>query len=227
MDKGLKLIKDKMEKHRLNADSVFVFHCTKCGDCCRHREDILLNPFDLYRLAKGFKKSPQSVAEQYCEMYIGQSSGMPVVRLKTVGDDKSCIFLKDNICSVQDFKPTVCAMFPLGRFYQSEKDSTIGYIFNDATCGDKSKKHTVREWLGKYDIPIEDEFYKLWVEAIGKITAKLAEFEEQSDEKTMNSFGMILYVCLYLCYDTEKEFMEQFKENVEKITNYLEDSDDE
>ena len=38
-------------KHALKPGQTFRFHCTQCGDCCRNREDILLTPYDLFRIA--------------------------------------------------------------------------------------------------------------------------------------------------------------------------------
>ena len=54
-------------------------------------------------------------------------------------------------------KPSVCALYPLGRFMQVETEAfnrgelggaTVQYLLqDDVDCGDKSKTHTVREWL--------------------------------------------------------------------------------
>lgn len=52
MDKRMEDIYENIKKHRLTSDSVFMFHCTMCGDCCRNRDDILLNSKDLFNLAK-------------------------------------------------------------------------------------------------------------------------------------------------------------------------------
>ena len=52
MDKRMEGIYENIKKHRLTSDSAFMFHCTMCGDCCRNREDILLNPKDLFNLAR-------------------------------------------------------------------------------------------------------------------------------------------------------------------------------
>lgn len=74
---------------------------------------------------------------------------MPVVRLKPLGYDKHCAFLERNGCAVQAFKPTVCAMFPIGRFRECGKDKSdeISYMFTNPNCGDKREIHTVRGWL--------------------------------------------------------------------------------
>lgn len=227
MDERLESIFDSIENNRLNADSPFIFHCTMCGDCCRNREDILLNPQDLFQLAKGLQIRPQDVVEKYCEYYIGSQSRMPIVRLKSLGTDKHCVFLENNQCSVQSFKPTVCAMFPLGRFYSLKTDENnadegeFGYMLMDAPCGDKREIHTVREWLGKYNIPIDDEFYKRWVEVIGKLSVKLAEIEKKVSEAAMNNKWLAVFLALYLHYDIKKEFLPQFIQNAELIVNLI------
>ena len=33
----------------LKRNEKFNFACVQCGVCCRNRDDILLNPFDVYR----------------------------------------------------------------------------------------------------------------------------------------------------------------------------------
>ena len=120
MDQRLKEILDNFEKIQIGLDDTFRFRCTMCGKCCRNREDILLNPFDLYRLAKGLGIAPEEVVDKYCDVYIGNSSRFPIVRLNSVGVDKRCPFLEGNRCSVHHVKPTVCALFPLGRYVKCE-----------------------------------------------------------------------------------------------------------
>lgn len=66
MDKRMEDIYENIKKHRLTSDAVFMFHCTMCGDCCRNRDDILLNSKDLFNLAKGLKIAPKDVVEKYC-----------------------------------------------------------------------------------------------------------------------------------------------------------------
>ena len=74
MDKRMEDIYENIKKHRLTPDSVFMFHCTMCGDCCRNRDDILLNSKDLFNLAKGLKIAtlvyPFNATYQDVEYYI-------------------------------------------------------------------------------------------------------------------------------------------------------------
>ena len=81
MDKRLKEIVDNFDSMKIGADEPFWFHCTMCGRCCINREDILLTPRDIYRMAKELQISPEELFKRYCETYIGHDSCIPSVRL--------------------------------------------------------------------------------------------------------------------------------------------------
>ena len=115
MDTRLKEIVDNFEKMKIGVDEPFKFHCTMCGKCCIHREDILLTPKDLYNMAKELKITPNDFVSQYCDVYVGEASRIPIVRIQPRGTIKRCPLLKDRKCAVHNAKPTVCAMFPIGR----------------------------------------------------------------------------------------------------------------
>ena len=115
MDERLKEIVNNLDTMKIGLDETFKFHCTMCGKCCIHREDILLSPKDIYNMAKELNLSAEDLFKQYCEVYIGPDSKVPIVRLKPRGSVKRCPLLKNRKCIVHKAKPTVCAMFPIGR----------------------------------------------------------------------------------------------------------------
>ena len=49
---------EELLKHTIGLDDSFRFHCNVCGQCCKNRDDILLNPYDLYRIANGGSRAP-------------------------------------------------------------------------------------------------------------------------------------------------------------------------
>ena len=142
---------------------------------------------------------------------------MPIVRLKSTGFDKHCVFLKEKCCAVQAFKPTVCAMFPIGRFRECGKDKPdeINYMFNNPNCGDKREIHTVRGWLSNYGISENDEFYLKWTSTLETLSVLLPKLEKCFGAGTMDKIWTLVYFFLYLNYDTEKEFMPQFLKNAD------------
>lgn len=76
----------------------FAFSCDRCGRCCREREDVLLNPADLFRIAKFLNQTPSQVVEHYCECCIGPDSGLPLIRLKPKAYRNTCPFLGSECC---------------------------------------------------------------------------------------------------------------------------------
>lgn len=230
MDNRLKEIVDNFEKMKIGVDEPFKFHCTMCGKCCIHREDILLTPKDMYRMAKKLGITPKELFEQYCETYIGSDSRIPIVRLKPRGSVRRCPLLKDRKCSVHDAKPIVCAMFPIGRCLMMDAKASspehittddIQFIFTAPGCGDDSETHTVREWLSEFGIPIEDEFFVKWQHTIVELGKLMREAEKICSEHTMEMVWTAAFVALYLGYDMKKEFLPQFEQNSEDILSLM------
>ncbi len=45
-------LKEQLGYIEIGLNDTFTFHCTQCGKCCIHQEDILLSPKDLFNIAK-------------------------------------------------------------------------------------------------------------------------------------------------------------------------------
>lgn len=226
MDKRLKDIVDNFDSMKIGLDETFKFHCTMCGECCINREDILLSPLDIYNMSKELGITTDVFFKKYCETYIGQDSRIPIVRLKPVGADKRCPLLKKAKCRVHKAKPTVCAMFPIGRCLMAEnpqeglKDtdaSRVQYIFNNPGCGNDSESHTVREWLNLFDIPFPDEFFIKWQQVVLKMGMIFRTIENGMSQNIMEQVWTAAFVGLYLHYDTRQDFIPQFEANAEKF----------
>ena len=221
-----------LESMTIGLDDTFKFHCDQCGKCCTHREDIILSPMDIYKMAKELKMTPVEFYHEYCVFNIGEHTRMPIVRLASEGKDTNCILLKNHRCSVHKVKPAVCTMFPLGRYMCFEKDdynaesidtSKVKYLLQPPECGDESETHTVREWLSGFDIKLEDEAFVQWQKAISRFSNKFKELEKKQDMLSMMEIWFVVRVSLYLQYDTSKEFLPQFNYNVENLLKLLDD----
>ena len=221
-----------LESITIGLDDTFKFHCDQCGKCCTHREDIILSPMDIFKMAKELKMTPVEFYHEYCVFNIGGHTRMPIVRLASEGKDTHCVLLKNRRCSVHKVKPAVCSMFPLGRYMSFEKDdynaeaidtSKVKYLLQPPECGDESETHTVREWLSGFDIKLEDEAFVQWQKAISRFSNKFKELEKKQDMLTMMEIWFVVRVSLYLQYDTSKEFLPQFNYNVENLLKLLDD----
>lgn len=133
---------EKLMEHPLNADDGFSFQCKQCGECCKNRNDILLSPFDICRIAEQLKKLPEEVISEYGFVYIGQTSQIPLVSLRMRPDNNECPFLNKNRCGIHMGKPAACALFPLGRFAirDDPQNVKVAYILQSTDCGTKDEQ---------------------------------------------------------------------------------------
>ena len=219
-----------IQTNTVGLDDTFKFHCDQCGKCCTYRDDIILSPMDIFKMARELKITPVDFYHEYCVFNIGEHTRMPIVRLGSVGKDYHCVLLKNHKCSVHTVKPAVCGMFPLGRYMSFEKDTydqadfatnKVKYLLQPPDCGDDSEEHTVHEWLSGFDINLEDEVFVEWQKAISQFGNKIKELEKKQDMLTMMEIWFVVRVVLYLQYDTSKDFLPQFKNNTEHLMKLL------
>ena len=218
---------EHLDNYLLDLDSEFRFKCRRCGKCCIHQETIIFNARDIFNIAKKKGMTMQEVVDAYTETYIGRNSRIPIIHLLSNGPKGACPLLENDRCSVHDCKPTVCALFPLGRVALNSKDGQplkegempeVKYILNDHSCGSAKKVNTVRSWLAKFGIPEQDEFYLLWNKVLMNLTLTVMKMEkEKVSEPVLEMLWGAIYETLYLHYDTSQEFMPQFQAVADKL----------
>jgi Fe-S-cluster containining protein len=226
----LKELAENIGKMEIGLDDTFRFKCHGCGKCCKNREDILLNARDLFNLARYLKMKPEGVVRKYCESYIGTSSKIPIVRLRPIGVNKLCPFLRDNGCEVHAAKPSVCALYPLGRFAKTPNNEIgvtpgdkleIGFLLMPVECGGH-RSNTVRGWLESFGIPIDDPFFALWYESVINLGTYIRKLEKQKiPTAAFNAVWTVAYRCLYLEYDIKQDFMPQFQSKLVRMKTTL------
>lgn len=113
----------------VSLDDTIKFNCKRCGRCCSGRSDIIINPFDVYKIAKHLNITTQKVVEDYCSITVGCNSYLPIVTLKE--DERGLcpflkFFMKEGVfgCSINNHKPGACIMHPIGvvRRYNTETE---------------------------------------------------------------------------------------------------------
>lgn len=94
------------------ADTPWSYVCGRCGGCCRSRE-VLVNPFDMARLAQGLNLSAARLLARHVD------PSRPVLRADA---DGWCTFYAAGVgCTVHAHRPAVCRYFPLGRHVTTER----------------------------------------------------------------------------------------------------------
>ena len=107
-----------METTKLSIKDKLPLKCSRTGTCC-HGKLVLLNPWELFHLAREKKITPREFRDLYCEF-----GG---IRLRFNGEvgwknQKACSQYVANVgCSVHFGRPLSCRLYPLGRQIQNGK----------------------------------------------------------------------------------------------------------
>ncbi len=134
--------------------------CKDCSACCHGMgQSIILDPFDTYRLTVGLKKSFEELMQTYVELNV--VDGIILPNLKMSGAEEACGFLNgEGRCSVHPFRPGICRIFPLGRYYD---DEGFHYILQIHECKSENRtKVKVKKWIDTPDVKKNEQFVNDW-----------------------------------------------------------------
>ena len=85
------------------------FICDKCGRCCGDSKNrvrqILLLKTDADRISKETLISVEEFAEEVTGFW-------PYTYRMKKTENRKCVFLKDNLCSIYERRPLVCRFYP-------------------------------------------------------------------------------------------------------------------
>ena len=207
----------EIERNTLGLDDTFQFTCKMCGKCCKNRtEAIVMTGFDIFRIAQELGRKPLEIVQRYTQFNIGPNSHLPILTLKE-GKDGRCGLNHNNRCIVQKNKPIVCAIYPLGRYYDV-RDNKIKYFTQDIgkDCGKPNGKvWTLREWIETWQLDKFDKESDAWNRLLAGLsnTARTLP-EEQIEDKMMLQ---VLLNGMYVAYDISKPYVEQVEINMKKL----------
>lgn len=181
--------------------------CRGCSACCHGMgESIVLNPLDVYRLKVGLGKSFEELLENCLELNV--CDGLILPNLKMSGPNEACTFLNsEGRCTIHSFRPGICRIFPLGRFYEGD---SFKYFLQVYECKNKNRsKIKVKKWVDEPQLPKHEAFISHW-------HYYLKQFQiggERYDEEQAKKISMHLLTEFYVKeYDTERDFYEQYYE---------------
>ena len=141
-------------------------------------------------------------------------------------DNGKCPFLTDeNKCGIHDASPSVCYLFPLGRYVSKKEGEDKGefhYFLQDVPCGKRDQVNTVESWTGKdYDRDLERYFAWMdMIDAFSDVSKKMDKHIEAGEIKKaeIEKFYQAMAIQMYMDYEdrcTEDRMLELVKKNTE------------
>ena len=211
--------------------------CSGCSACCHGMvNSIVLDPYDIYRLTSMRGDTFEHLLEEKkVEWNVVDGQILPNLALKDA--DEACGFLDDKgRCSIHAYRPGICRMFPMGRFYEN---GSFSYFLQIHECKKENRaKVKVKKWIDTPDLKKYEAYISRWhyfLKDIRKAEADLTKElftepcegskEEQAlqmknraaaaaeREKRRNMLIMKLFYLLP--YDGHKDFYDQFEKRMQ------------
>lgn len=187
--------------------------CFEC--CCGMGESIVLDPLDVWRLKKGLDMD-FSALMAHAELH--PVDGVILPNLKMSEEQDCCTFLnEDGRCSVHLYRPGLCRLFPLGRYYEN---GDFRYFLQQSECPMEPKtKVKVSKWIDTPDVKAYEAFVLTWHNFLEQVQTLL---ETQQDEQLSKDLNLYILNSFYVTsYDGGRDFYAQFGERMEQMQKLI------
>lgn len=195
--------------------------CAGCFVCCEGMgSSIILTPYDVFELERNLEITFDQLMQEKIELGVGD--GMILPNLKMRGKEERCGFLnEEGRCTIHEFRPGICRLFPLGRQYGEEE---ISYIFLEDACPKPNKtKIKIKKWLGIPNIEQNEEFLLHWHKLKKRAVGLMKRAQDETMAKELNMYLLNLFYVNP--YDMNQDFYLQFEGRrtvAEKLLGQLE-----
>ncbi|MEE1313523.1 MAG: YkgJ family cysteine cluster protein [Lachnospiraceae bacterium] len=191
--------------------------CMGCSKCCRGMgNSIVLDPYDIYRLSNGLHISFQQMLQRYLELNVVDGLTLPNLKMKE--DGKCCGFLDQNgRCSIHFYRPGICRLFPLGRYYENE---SYQYFLQIHECSNqKRSKVKIKKWLDTPRLKEYEQFIRDWHYFLKEAEQYVLSMDDEEEKKNTNLY--ILMSFYIKSYDEEVDFYQQFYHRLKEAKELL------
>ncbi len=151
--------------------------CKGCSECCKGMgNSVVLDPYDVSRLSKGLGIPFVNMIGK--QVMLSVVDGLILPSLNMENEIGVCPFLnQEGRCSIHAFRPGICRLFPLGRYYHEDGFS---YVLMTGECKKENRtKVKIEKWIGESDIKSYEAFVLQWKKILTD-TRKKIEIETTS-----------------------------------------------
>lgn len=192
--------------------------CKGCSACCHGMgQSISLDPLDIYHLTTGLHTSFEQLLVDAIELNV--VDGVILPNLKMSGEKEACHFLnEEGRCTIHAFRPGICRLFPLGRYYE---EHSFKYFLQIHECKHPNKtKVKVKKWIDTPDLQKNQQYVIDWHYFIDDVQNKLTIIADDNLIKKIDLF--ILQHFFMETYKESEDFYEQFQTRLAKAKTVIE-----
>lgn len=199
-----------------NRDSLVKISCNDCKGCekCCHDmgDSIILDPYDIYNMTMATGKTFEQLLNKEIALSVVDGIIFPHINMVTdnieapvaEGDNLYCSFLINGRCTIHNYRPGFCRLFPLGRLYN--EDGSFDYINQIYECDYPIKsKIKVKKWLGIMDIGQYEKYVVSWHELIKNLQERMG-----SNDELLKKYNMALLNLFFVTAYEKDDFYKQY-----------------
>ena len=141
--------------------------CRGCSACCHGLgESIILDPYDLWRLTTHLQVTASELLQDKLELHVVDGMILPNLRMNP--KTEACGFLNEaGRCSIHAYRPGICRLFPLGRYYEEPKEGqrkgSFRYFLQVHECPLPNKtKVKVGKWVDTPQLEQYEVYIRKW-----------------------------------------------------------------
>lgn len=193
--------------------------CRGCSDCCSSMgSTVILDPYDMYRLTAGMGSTFEALMDGKIELNV--VDGVILPNLCMNNSTETCAFLNaQGRCSIHPYRPGICRLFPLGRYYEKEK-RTFRYFLQVYECPMPGKtKVKVEKWVDTPGLARYERYICDWHYFLEAVEERIAGETDDTAIKNMNLFLLKLF--FIMPYQRE-DFYGQFEARLAQAKDILE-----
>jgi len=189
--------------------------CAGCSACCQGMgESVVLDPLDVHRLSLGTGVGAEALLSGPLELHMVDGIILPNLKMSGVGE--KCSFLDENgRCTVHEYRPGICRLFPLGRVYEN---GGFRYFLQVHECKKESRaKVKVKKWIDTPKPKEYDSYISRWHYFLKDLERVIAADETGTAAKNVSMY--VLKTFYLTPYKGDADFYEQFYQRLENACN--------
>ncbi len=205
--------------HRVSTHDRLRFHCTCCGECCRHvRQSVPVESLDAFRLTRLLREKDESIicmddfTERYTELALLDECGYFMLMLRVAGTDDACIFLEENRCAVHAAKPRACRIYP---FVAGIGDD--GYpeylVSREKTHHFEGPAVHVKTWMKRRFTEEDRAFLQMDLDSAPDIARLMRRIPETRRQQAM----LLFWRYKYSDFNLNQPFLDQYAKNLQQL----------
>lgn len=165
---------------------------------------------------QGRGKSFEQLLDESLDLHV--QDGVILPNLKMAGEKEQCVYLNEKgRCSIHPFRPGICRLFPLGRFYEN---GSFRYFLQTKECSRENRtKQKISKWIDMPEFGRYETFVADWHFFVRRLQDRLMQQSDMEAAQRINRY--ILQEFYFRGWDAEQNFYDQFSERLKKAQKVL------